>query len=1163
MSFLLKILCSVLILCVLVLVGVTMGLTLYKDEIEQKIADKVEQLSGREIQIREGFGFKFNPLPSVYAKDIVFANADWGTQPWMLTVEKAEVSFSFLGLAQGEIQIAEITIDSPYMLFERYQSKLNWLFEKSTDKTPKPLDKVFKYLLLNEVEINNAVLDIQVNPRKQKINFNRIIANVNPRKYDIAIEAIGSANNRVIQAEGLLTDVESMLLRKPSKMALSGTFGELFVKGSGTVQDVLKWQGLDVLLEATAPSLSFFQPWNRLKLPDTPAINVRAKFIQPKRWSSASLEQIEANMEGYGGRTTMEGEFTELQNWKGLNLSGTSQHQLNPLLAEIGWAGESDAQINASFTLQGAIREGLSLKLQQGSLTGAEINVAAKGEIDNLSQAESSSILLSGSTTSLHHVGAFLGRPWWPKTDAINAYAELAKLEGRFGLKNIQATSYDNTVSASGAVQNIGRFSTGEFAFEGTFNKQQIERFNQHNNRRLPEADSAAITSVIRYNDKVFSSAKTEVKLNIGNNQVQMVTAIGDLKSLSMQGAKLKIDISDMQSINALYDSKLPILGHLTATGLLSGALEPGFNIQDIQGHFESANHRIDTRGSISKLGPEMKADLEISFIASKLDDFQDQLSFDLPQNMGAEGTFGLTSLAANNWSANNINAELSAPDKGTIQGVVENFPLQTRYQLNVDIAKISIENVPQLAKIEGFKKRSLTFFAEVTTKPDGKVFSAKKIAATISESKSNTSVSVQGEVEDVARFSGLALNGQLSDGDLSAIPELKNLDLKPNLPLNINFSLKRGLSSNTLNFTIEKMQLDKSDLSGQLSVQLPTDKVVPYISGRLNSDNLDISALLKKTERKRMFSDAPYSLHWANRFNASIELSVKQFNGAIARITNAKTLIKVDQGLFTLAGAEGQIGAGNLTVWLVLDVTTDPYNMVSSIYGQGLDFKELNLLGDSELIKGGLLDVDLGVSGRGKSLAEMMGNAYGKLQLQLHNASIKNQNIELFGSDLILGFLNIINPLSRQEQYLDIECGAIHFPINNGRAYADQGIAIKTDRVTVLGGGEINLRNEELQILIKPKARQGFGLSTSTIAKIVQISGTIDKPKIEAATSGFFSTLASIGLAAASGGWSLLAQGLLDRHKANSNVCNQTLKSPVFVAASESRPLNTNNQSN
>jgi len=88
-------------------------------------------------------------------------------------------------------------------------------------------------------------------------------------------------------------------------------------------------------------------------------------------------------------------------------------------------------------------------------------------------------------------------------------------------------------------------------------------------------------------------------------------------------------------------------------------------------------------------------------------------------------------------------------------------------------------------------------------------------------------------------------------------------------------------------------------------------------------------------------------------------------------------------------------------------------------------------------------------------------------------------------------------------------------------------------------------LASEELEIIIRPKARKGLGISAGTVANIVKVSGSIDQPKIAVDPSSLIKSSATIGAAIASGGWTLLAQGLLDRNKANSDVCQQTLEEP------------------
>ena len=102
-----------------------------------------------------------------------------------------------------------------------------------------------------------------------------------------------------------------------------------------------------------------------------------------------------------------------------------------------------------------------------------------------------------------------------------------------------------------------------------------------------------------------------------------------------------------------------------------------------------------------------------------------------------------------------------------------------------------------------------------------------------------------------------------------------------------------------------------------------------------------------------------------------------------------------------------------------------------------------------------------------------------------------------------------------------------------------------------MLGGGRIDFSTEAIRFLISSKARKGFGINTNTFAKMVHVEGTLSNPEIQAGAEGLLQTSAALGAAYFSGGLSLLAQGLYDRRKANSNVCQlsltETRPSPVI----------------
>ena len=122
--------------------------------------------------------------------------------------------------------------------------------------------------------------------------------------------------------------------------------------------------------------------------------------------------------------------------------------------------------------------------------------------------------------------------------------------------------------------------------------------------------------------------------------------------------------------------------------------------------------------------------------------------------------------------------------------------------------------------------------------------------------------------------------------------------------------------------------------------------------------------------------------------------------------------------------------------------------------------------------------------------------------------------------------------------EWIDAECGAFFLEVENGVARTDRGMAIKFHDFTLIGGGQIDLSNEQLDIVFASKARKGLGINTNTLAKMVRVGGTIKNPEIGADSKGLFKTGLALGAALASGGLSLIAQGLLDKQVANSDVC-------------------------
>ena len=161
-----------------------------------------------------------------------------------------------------------------------------------------------------------------------------------------------------------------------------------------------------------------------------------------------------------------------------------------------------------------------------------------------------------------------------------------------------------------------------------------------------------------------------------------------------------------------------------------------------------------------------------------------------------------------------------------------------------------------------------------------------------------------------------------------------------------------------------------------------------------------------------------------------------------------------------------------------------------------------------------------------------------GKLLAKVGKGALKDSKTKAVGTDLF----SMLNPTAATREGTLIECGVINFKIKDGIATADKGIAVAANTMNVIGSGTINLKTEELDIGITPQARKGAGISVGQLAELVRIKGTLANPKPGVDAMAALKAGAGAGAAIATGGLSILAQGLYDRSTADEDPCATAL---------------------
>ncbi|HEU5294731.1 MAG TPA: AsmA family protein [Burkholderiaceae bacterium] len=102
------------------------------------LSEQVRAATGRDFRIGGGLSLQLLPTIAVVAKDVVFANAPWGSRPEMATVKRAAFEVAVSPLLDGQLHVLSVDIDGADVLLETDErGRANWIFarDESAPKT--------------------------------------------------------------------------------------------------------------------------------------------------------------------------------------------------------------------------------------------------------------------------------------------------------------------------------------------------------------------------------------------------------------------------------------------------------------------------------------------------------------------------------------------------------------------------------------------------------------------------------------------------------------------------------------------------------------------------------------------------------------------------------------------------------------------------------------------------------------------------------------------------------------------------------------------------------------------------------------------------------------------------------------------------------------------
>lgn len=377
-----------------------------------------------------------------------------------------------------------------------------------------------------------------------------------------------------------------------------------------------------------------------------------------------------------------------------------------------------------------------------------------------------------------------------------------------------------------------------------------------------------------------------------------------------------------------------------------------------------------------------------------------------------------------------------------------------------------------------------------------------------------NTHAHARGTILDPLRFRDFDLKLALSGQNLDDLYPLLGVALPPSPPYSIDGRLTRVVNSpasSTWRYDSFTGRVGDSDVAGLAHVttgkrlflkadlrsrRLDFDDLAGFIGGAPQAGgkedtNPELQALAaKQAASPRLLPDTPYELDKLQAMDADVRLRATRINAPKLPLDDMDAHLFLDKGVLRLQPLNFGVAGGDIRSTIRMNASENPIRTHADIALRGLNLRDL--MPKNELAQGaiGRIGGDIRLDTRGNSVAKMLGTADGSVAVDMGEGQISKLLMEFASIDLA-GILRI---KLTKDRSIPIRCVYGDFDVANGVMNV-RDLAFDTSEVVLRGSGNINLRDETLDLTIRPRPRNFSPLSLRTP---LYVRGTFKQPSFK-----------------------------------------------------------------
>lgn len=356
-------------------------------------------------------------------------------------------------------------------------------------------------------------------------------------------------------------------------------------------------------------------------------------------------------------------------------------------------------------------------------------------------------------------------------------------------------------------------------------------------------------------------------------------------------------------------------------------------------------------------------------------------------------------------------------------------------------------------------------------------------------------------------QFQTFKLQFRLSGQDMEDLYPLLGIALPSTPPYRLDGQLSRD--HQVWQYQKFNGTVGDSDLGGDVKVEVGGER--PRLTANLVSKRLDFDDLAgfvgappktggeetanaeQKAEAARLAAkptilpDTPYNLGKLRSMDADVRLRAQRINAPSLPLDDMDAHLFLDDGLLRLEPLNFGVAGGDIRSTVRMDARRP--QIATSLKASVRRVQLGQLFPDAKLAEqaSGGIGGEIDLTGNGNSIAAMLGSSDGTVAVGMGKGHVGNLIMELAGLDVA----ESLKFLFTGDRQIPLRCAFADFGVKDG-LMDSRALAVDTTDTLIVGEGTVNLKNEQMDLLLKPRPKD---ISILALRSPLRISGTFKDP--------------------------------------------------------------------